>query len=168
MFKDYYLILGIGSDATPEEIEQAYKKADARINAKGSISKDCRFTRLVIAKDNQIRDYFRIFANKMYTIRKICKGAPKLVRSVLNKKREYRIQFNKEKDGCWHVDFPHRPFSHDNFAMVSGADKLLELLSDGDLFVEVSVIPGKKKGRYDGYIELVQTECFHQCLVVYF
>ena len=40
MFKDYYLILGIGSDATPEEIEQAYKKADARINVKGFVSKD--------------------------------------------------------------------------------------------------------------------------------
>lgn len=40
MFKDYYLILGIGCNATPEEIEQAYKEADARINVKGFISKD--------------------------------------------------------------------------------------------------------------------------------
>lgn len=40
MFKDYYLIMGIGSNATSEEIEQAYKKADARINVKGFISKD--------------------------------------------------------------------------------------------------------------------------------
>ena len=111
-----------------------------------------------MSKDNQVRDYFLIFANNMYTIREICKGALKLVRSVLNRKREYRILFNKEKDGCWYVDFPHWPFSHDNLAMVSGADKMLELLSDGDLFVKVSVIPAKKKEQHDGYIELRQTE----------
>ena len=94
----------------------------------------------------------------MYTIIDIFKGAPKLVKSVLNRKREYRIQFNKEKNGCWYVDFPHWPFSHDNLAMVSGADKMLDLLSDGVLFVKVSVIPAKKKGQHDGYIELEQTE----------
>ena len=94
----------------------------------------------------------------MYTIKEICKGAPKLVKSVLNKKREYSIQFNKEKNGNWYVDFPHWPFSHDNLAMVSGADKMLELLSDGDLIVRVSVIPAKKQERHDDYIELEQTE----------
>ena len=94
----------------------------------------------------------------MYTISDIFKGAPKLVKSVLNRKREYRIQFNKDKYGFWFVDFPNWPFSHDNLAMVSGADKMLELLSDGDLFVRVSVIPAKKKGQHDGYIELEQTE----------
>lgn len=40
MFKDYYLILGVDSNATHEEIEQAYKDADARINVNGFISKD--------------------------------------------------------------------------------------------------------------------------------
>lgn len=81
-----------------------------------------------------------------------------MVRSVLGRKREYRIQFNKEKNGCWYVDFPHWPFSHDNLAMVSGADKMLELLSNGDLSVEVRVIPAKKKGQHGGFIELEQTE----------
>ena len=94
----------------------------------------------------------------MYTIHQIIKGAPKLVRSVLNRKREYNIQFNKEKGCCWYVDFPHWPFSHDNLAMVSGADKMLELLSDGELFVMMSVIPSKKKEQREGYIELEQTE----------
>lgn len=32
MFKDYYLILGIGKDATPEEIEKAFKDTDAQFN----------------------------------------------------------------------------------------------------------------------------------------
>ena len=94
----------------------------------------------------------------MYTIKEIFKGAPKLVKSVFHRKREYRIQFNKEKDGGWYVDFPHWPFSHDNLAMVSGADKMLELLSDGDLFVRVSVIPAKKQEMHEEYIELEQTE----------
>lgn len=94
----------------------------------------------------------------MYTIKEICSGISKLVQSVLIKKREYKLQFYKEKDGCWYVDFSHWPFSHDNLAMVSGADKMFELLSDGDLSVEVSVIPTKKKGQHEGYIELEQTE----------
>ena len=80
----------------------------------------------------------------MYTIKEICSGASIMMRSVLGRKREYRIQFNKEKNGCWYVDFPHWPFSHDNLAMVSGADKMLELLSNGNLFVKVSVIPATK------------------------
>lgn len=32
MFKDYYLILGIGKDASPEEIEKAFKEVDAKLN----------------------------------------------------------------------------------------------------------------------------------------
>ena len=32
MFKDYYLILGISKEATPEEIENAFKDADAKLN----------------------------------------------------------------------------------------------------------------------------------------
>jgi hypothetical protein len=45
----------------------------------------------------------------MYMIRQICSGASKLVRNVLSRKWEYRLQFNKEKDGSWNVDFPHWP-----------------------------------------------------------
>lgn len=106
-------------------------------------------------------DYFLIGMDTEMTIspvKQIGKGTSKLVRSVLGRKREYQLQFNKEKDGCWYVDFPHWPFSHDNLAMVSGADKMLELLSNGDSFVKVSVIPTKKKEQHDGYIELEQTE----------
>jgi DnaJ-class molecular chaperone with C-terminal Zn finger domain len=32
MFKDYYLILGIGKEATPEEIEKAFKDAEAKLD----------------------------------------------------------------------------------------------------------------------------------------
>ena len=98
----------------------------------------------------------------MYTIREVCSGALKLVRSMLNRKRKYQIQFNKEKDGCWYVDFPHWPFSHDNLAMVSGADKMLELLSDGELFVRVCVIPTKKQEKHDELlISLYRYQVYH-------
>ncbi len=32
MFKDYYLILGIGKDASPEEIEKAFKEVESKLN----------------------------------------------------------------------------------------------------------------------------------------
>lgn len=89
----------------------------------------------------------------MYTIKEICCGASKLLRSVLNRMREYQLRFNKKKEGYWYVDFPHWPFSHDNLAMVSGTDKMLELLSDGDTLwicpVTLFVL-----GRYPNFIYL--------------
>ena len=36
MFRDYYLILGIGKDATPEEIKKAFKNIDAKFNGNSS------------------------------------------------------------------------------------------------------------------------------------
>ena len=36
MFKDYYLIMGIGKDATPEEIEKAFEDACTKLNDKSS------------------------------------------------------------------------------------------------------------------------------------
>ena len=32
MFKDYYLILGVGKDASPEEIQKAFNEVDAKLN----------------------------------------------------------------------------------------------------------------------------------------
>jgi len=36
----------------------------------------------------------------MYTLKDIWNGASIVVRSFLNRKREYRLQFNKENDGA--------------------------------------------------------------------
>ena len=94
----------------------------------------------------------------MYTIGDIIKGAPKLVRSVLNKKREYKVKFNKEKDGCWYVDFPDWPFDHHNLMMVAGADDLCEFLSDDGLETRVKVIPSTRREKHDGYAELRRTD----------
>ena len=85
----------------------------------------------------------------MYTIKEICSGASMMVRSVLGRKREYRIQFNKEKNGCWYVDFPHWPFSHDNLAMVSGADKMLLLKRQ---YRRSLLISHNRLQRYDNFM----------------
>ena len=42
----------------------------------------------------------------MYTIKEICSDVSMMMQSVLGKKREYGLLFNKEKNGFWYVDFP--------------------------------------------------------------
>ena len=41
----------------------------------------------------------------------------------------YHLQFNKESDNNWYIDFPRWPFSHHNLMMVAGADNLCEAFS---------------------------------------
>lgn len=41
----------------------------------------------------------------------------------------YHLQFNKESDNNWYIDFPNWPFSHHNLMMVAGADDLCEAFS---------------------------------------
>ena len=48
MFKDYYLILGIGKDSTTEEIESAFKNAEAKSN--GDSIKDVQEAYAVLSK----------------------------------------------------------------------------------------------------------------------
>lgn len=91
-----------------------------------------------------------------YTIHDLLKGAKFFLKSVLGKKKEYKLKFNHEADGCWYVDFPNWPFSHDNLAMVSGADKLCAFLSEDDKSVEVKVIPSNKEREYPGYVKLIR------------
>ena len=92
------------------------------------------------------------------TGKELIKGAQKMAQSVFGKKDEYHLQFNKEPDGLWYIDFPNWPFDHHNLLMVRGADNLCELLSRDGKTTKVSVIPAKKQERHDGYIELQQTE----------
>ena len=41
----------------------------------------------------------------------------------------YHLNFNKEQDGCWYIEFPNYPFSHHNLMMVAGADSLCEYVA---------------------------------------
>ena len=59
-----------------------------------------------------------------YSVNDIVMGAKVMANSVFGKKREYTIQFNKEADRKWYVDFPNWPFDHHNLLMVAGADAL--------------------------------------------
>lgn len=44
--------------------------------------------------------------------------------------RVFHLQFNKEADGCWYIDFPGYPFAHHNLMMVAGADKLCQYIAE--------------------------------------
>lgn len=77
---------------------------------------------------------------------------------VFGRKREYHLQFNKEEDGRWYVDFPGWPFDHHNLMMVAGADNLCDFLSDDGKFAYVNVVPSNKRLEMSGYACLVQGE----------
>ena len=91
-------------------------------------------------------------------IKNLFKGLIQIIKSVICKKKEYRLQFNCEDDGKWYVDFPNWPFDHHNLLMVLGADSLCEFLSNDGKHTYVSVIPSKKEKNYHGYAKLVQKE----------
>lgn len=93
-----------------------------------------------------------------YTVKDLMVGAKTMAHSVFGKKKEYKLQFNHENDGCWYVDFPEWPFDHHNLMMVAGADKMCEHLSDDGKFAHVSVIPSNKEENHPGYAKLIQKE----------
>lgn len=93
-----------------------------------------------------------------YTLADLLIGARQMGLSVFGKKNEYQIEFQKEADGGWYVVFPGWPFDHHNLLMVSGADKMCELLSEDGTRTKISVIPTKKREKHEGYFELTQTE----------
>ena len=51
-----------------------------------------------------------------------------LVSSFLWFRHTYHFPLTKEDGGEWYIDFPNRPFAHDNLMMTVGADKLRETL----------------------------------------
>ncbi len=59
----------------------------------------------------------------------------KLVRllgsAITGRKEEYKLSFNREEEDRWYVDFPNWPLKKGNLEMVCGADKFLDLLSEG-------------------------------------
>lgn len=56
----------------------------------------------------------------------------------MEKNREYdNYRFEKESDGCWYVVLPDYPGIHADLQMVSGADTMLDIMAQGESFVEV-------------------------------
>ena len=94
----------------------------------------------------------------------------KLVRllgsAITGRKEEYRISFNREDEDRWFVDFPNWPWKKGNLEMVCGADRFLDLLSEGK--DRVTIIVKATSERMDeaefqplmqnGWHELVQTQ----------
>ncbi|MBQ9284709.1 MAG: hypothetical protein IJ209_00265 [Bacteroidaceae bacterium] len=95
---------------------------------------------------------------KMYSINDLVNGASKLATSVFGKREKYVLQFNHEDDGCWYVDYPNWPFDHHNLMMVSGADRLCEVLSDDNRVARVEVIPSSKELDLPDYAKLTQLQ----------
>jgi len=91
-------------------------------------------------------------------LKQIIKGAKTIQNSVFNKKKEYKLRFVHEDDGCWYIDLPDWAFDHHNLMMVAGADELCAFLSDDDKDVRVSVIPSEEQLTLDGYAELQQKD----------
>ena len=73
------------------------------------------------------------------------KLATMLLGSVTGKKNEYDLTFVREEGDRWYIDLPSWPWHHANLEMVCGADRMLEILSEGRekvrLLVKVAQTP---------------------------
>ena len=71
-----------------------------------------------------------------------------LIFNLIVRRKHYKLHFIAENDPPikrWYYDFKHWGFDHANLEMVSGADKLCELYSNGKDEVTVEIIASKKK-----------------------
>lgn len=86
--------------------------------------------------------------------------------AITGRKEEYKLSFNREEEDRWFVDFPNWPWKKGNLEMVCGADKFLDLLSEGK--DRVSIIAKAISEKFDeaefqqlmqdGWYELEQTQ----------
>lgn len=58
------------------------------------------------------------------------------------------LNFAKENDGIWYIVFPEWPGEKSDLAMVQGADKLLDRLSQGGTWVKIQVVLAPMDGFY--------------------
>jgi hypothetical protein len=71
-----------------------------------------------------------------------------LLFNLIVRRKHYKLHFIAENDPPikrWYYDFKYWGFDHANLEMVSGADKLCELYSNGKDEVTVEIIASKKK-----------------------
>lgn len=96
--------------------------------------------------------------------RSMMKLASMLLGSVKGKKNEYDLTFVREEGDRWYIDLPSWPWHHANLEMVCGADRMLEILSEGrdTVRLQVKVSPTQfsetevEEMIKDGWIELTQ------------
>ena len=71
-----------------------------------------------------------------------------LLFNLIVRRKHYKLHFIAENDPPikrWYYDFKYWGFDHANLEMVSGADKLCELYSNGKDEVTVDIIASKKQ-----------------------
>ena len=86
--------------------------------------------------------------------------------AITGRKEEYKLSFNREEEDRWFVDFPNWPWKKGNLEMVCGADKFLDLLSEGKDRVSIIAKATSEKLdeaefqqlMQDGWYELEQTQ----------
>ena len=86
--------------------------------------------------------------------------------AITGRKEEYKLSFNREEEDRWFVDFPNWPWKKSNLEMVCGADKFLDLLSEGKDRVSIIAKATSEKLdeaefqqlMQDGWYELEQTQ----------
>ena len=86
--------------------------------------------------------------------------------AITGRQEEYKLSFNREEEDRWFVDFPNWPWKKGNLEMVCGADKFLDLLSEGKDRVSIIAKATSEKLdeaefqqlMQDGWYELEQTQ----------
>lgn len=112
MFKDYYLILGIGNDATPDEIEKAFKAVNEKYNANGCSINEYKNAqeafevlsnqeiKLMYDKELPIYNESNDFLNYEIKNRRLADIISKLQSNMVKNKETHSICYSKLNNGC--------------------------------------------------------------------
>lgn len=134
------------------------EKMQASENNLEKMAESLSFTEVVKVIEQQMSGYGKGDSMSMMKL------ASMLLGSVTGKKNEYDLTFVREEGDRWYIDLPSWPWHHANLEMVCGADRMLEILSEGRdkvrLQVKVSQTPFSENVGEDmikeGWIELTQ------------
>lgn len=77
--------------------------------------------------------------------------------AITGKKQEYDLAFVKDDD-VWYIDMPNWPWKRENLAMVCGADKLLDLLSEQGTRVRLQVRPANEAAVHDTMQQMLRDD----------
>jgi hypothetical protein len=86
----------------------------------------------------------------------VMKLASLLGSAITTEKEEYELAFNREEDDRWFIDLPNWPWKKDNLEMVCGADRLLDILSEGKDRVKLLVKPTEEPLDEDEVQDLIE------------
>lgn len=76
--------------------------------------------------------------------------------AISSKKEQYELDFNREDEDRWYIDLPNWPWKKENLEMVCGADRILDILSEGKDRVRLQVKPAEEPLDEDEVHDLIQ------------